>query len=1142
MRFNALYKGRIIPGLCLPKIFLIMRMTTFFLLVLALQSRANGYAQEKITISVLNASLETVFHEIHEQSGYNFLYSDQVLANAKSISLKVRNGSLLQVLKECFKGEPFTYSLVDKTIIIKYTGKPERDEIANPVPKLPDEITGKVTDDKNNPLQGVSVLIKGSSFGTNTDKNGEFSISIPDNSSKVLVFSFVGMVTQEVNVSNRNNLNIQMRSAPSGLNEVTVIGYGTQKKLNLTGSVITLKAGQIENRGVANISNILAGQVPGITVLQRGGSPGRDAGSLNIQGVGTLGNANPLIVVDGIKTDDFTQIDPNDIESISVLKDAASCAIYGIDAANGVILVTTKRGEKGKVKVDYNGQYGGSAFVSLPKKVNSYDLANLYNQAQTNDGTPASGLKFTAEDIRKFKDGSNPNTHANTDWIKAVFSEPGTWNSHNLSLSGGTDDTKYLVSFGYLNQDGIMQSTGYKRYTFRVNFDQKISNRISSGVNLAISQRNVADPATVLGVGGETWYLHQAFQEWATDPVRTDSGTYAYPLWSGLNTNPVAYTSGANGYSKNNDIRLTGTAFAQYKIIDNLSLKGVVSTTRDFNYSSDLGLGVDLFQIDPVTGIPSSTPNNTSASMPAIPSTTSVSRGFFKGIDNSLQLLLNYDNIFGKHQIKGLLGYEARSLSDEIADIQRINLSDPSLDQINSADPTNQITDGNTILYRSQSLFGRLNYIYNEKYLLELDARKDATSRFAPGHRSAIFPSASVGWIISKESFFNIPAINSLKIRASYGTLGNQQINDYQFLSTYVLNSSYIFDGVRNTGINEGPLANPVITWEKTTSKNIGMDISFLGNRLSLTADYYERNTTNILLNIPQPAILGATPPVANAGAVSNKGYDLIVSFKDKIGQVGYYVSANFNKVENKITDLAGTQYPGRELGDPIYNIYGYKASGIFQNQDEINKHADQTALGGTPKPGDIIYADLNGDGKVDAKDQTNLGSYFPGITYGFSFGANYKRFDLSTLWAGVADVKASIAGSRLAQPFGDYGSSPIVEQLNSWTTDNINAKFPRASFNSNYNYVQSSFWVRNTAYLKLRNIQIGYTLPIDLLHNLKISKVRIYLSGENLLTFSPFKIMDPESIVSGDPFFGFSGTAAYPTTKRYLTGLSVTF
>jgi len=1142
MRFNALYKGRNIPGLCLPKIFLIMRMTTFFLLVLALQARANGYAQEKITLSVLNAPLETVFHDIHEQSGYNFLYSDQVLANARSVSLKVRNASLLQVLKQCFKGQPFTYNLVDKTVIIKYTGKPQQDNMANPVVNLAVQVTGKVTDDKNNPLQGVSVIIKGSSFGTNTDKNGGFSISVPDNSSGILVFSFVGMITQEVNVSDRNNLNIRMRSAPSGLNEVTVIGYGTQKKLNLTGSVITLKAAQIENRGVANISNILAGQAPGVTVLQRGGSPGRDAGSLNIQGVGTLGNANPLIVVDGIKTDNFTQIDPNDIESISILKDAASCAIYGIDAANGVILITTKRGVKGKVKVDYNGQYGGSAFVSLPKKVNSYDLANLYNQAQTNDGTPASGLKFTPEDIREFKDGSNPNTHPNTDWIKAIFSRPGTWMSHNLSLSGGTDDTKYLVSVGYLNQDGIMQSTGYKRYTFRVNFDQKISNKISSGFNLAVAQRDVSDPATVLGVGGETFYLHEAFQQWANDPVRTDSGTYAYPIWSGLNTNPVAYTSAANGYSKNNDTRLTGTAFAEYKIIDKLSLKGVVSTTRDFNYSSNVGLGVDLFPVDPVTGIASSTPNNTSSSMPAIPSTTSVARGFFKGMDNSLQLLLNYNNTFGNHQVKGLLGYEARSLNDEIADIQRINLCDPILNQINAADPTNQTTDGNTTLYRSQSFFGRLNYIYGNRYLLEINARNDATSRFASGHRSAIFPSVSAGWIISKETFFKVPAINTLKIRASYGTLGNQQINDYQFLSTYVLGSSYIFNGTRNTGINEGPLANPEITWEKTTSQNIGVDISFLNNRLTFTGDYYVRNTANILLNIPQPAILGAAPPVANAGAVRNKGYDLIISYQDRIGQIGYYVNANFNKVKNQITDLAGTQYPGRELGDPIYNLYGYKADGIFQSQDEINKHPDQTALGGTPKPGDIIYEDLNGDGKVDTKDQTNLGSYFPGITYGFSFGANYKRFDLSTLWSGVADVKASIAGSRLAQPFGDFGSSPIQAQLNSWSPDNPNANFPRASFNASYNYVQSSFWIQNTSYLKLRNIQVGYSLPVAILHHLKISKLRIYVSGENLLTFSPFKIMDPESIVSGDPFFGFGGTAAYPTTKRYLAGLSVTF
>jgi TonB-linked SusC/RagA family outer membrane protein len=1131
----------------LTKTLLVMKLTFLLLTAAFLNVYANTAAQ-KVTLSGKDIPLQKVFKVIKHQTSYVVFTSVSILAGTRPVTLSVNNMPLADFLEIVFKDQHINYQIEGKTILLskKTTEKLPTEAIrptelfVTPPPPLID-ITGRILDKNGAAISGASILIKGTQKGVTSDDKGNFSLKVTDKN-VVLVISFVGYKTQEIALNGRVEINVELEPEVKALEDVVIVGYGQEKKINLTGSVVTLGAKQIENRGVTNITNIMAGQAPGVTVLQRGGSPGRDGGSINIQGVGTLGTSTPLIIIDGVKSNDYTQINPNDIESISILKDAASSAIYGIDAANGVILITTKRGAKGKIKVDYDFQYGGSAIVGLLQKVNSADLATLYDEAQTNDGTPASGLKFSATDIQQFKDGSNPLNHPNTDWLKAIFNQPGTWSSHNLAISGGTDDTKYNVSFGYLDQGGIMESTGYKRYNFRTNFDQKLSERLNTGFNLALSQRNVIDPATVLGVGGETWYLHEAFQAWATDPITTSNGSYAYPLYSGLNSNSVAYASSANGYSNNNDTRLVGTAFAEFKIIDGLSLKGIAATTRDYNYASDVGLGVDLFTINSATGVPSTTPNNTSASMPAIPTTTSVYRGFYRNVDNDYQLLLNYDKTFGKSQIKGLLGYESRNITDEAEDITRENLSDPSLTQINAADPTNQLTDGNTIQYKSESVFSRLNYIYDNKYLFEADARQDASSRFAAGHRDAIFPSISAGWIISKEDFFKIPIISSLKLRASYGVLGNEQINDYQYLSTYVLGSSYIFNGIRTTGINEGPLANSIITWEKTTVKNFGIDVAFLNNRLSFTGDYYIRDTRNILLNLSQPAILGAAPPVANAGAVRNQGFDLIIGYKDKVGQFGYYVNANFNCVNNKITDLDGTQYPGRELGDPIYNIYGYVAQGIFQNQAQINVHADQTALGGTPKPGDIIYKDLNGDGKINASDQVNLGSYFPKITYGLSFGANYKGFDISTVWSGVADVMASIAGSRLAQPFGDFGSSPITAQLNSWTPTNTNAAYPRTSLSSTYNYVQNSFWVRNTSYLKLRNAQLGYILPASITQHLKISRMRVYLSGENLLTLSPFKLMDPESITTGDPFFGYSGTTAYPTTKRYLAGISVTF
>jgi TonB-linked SusC/RagA family outer membrane protein len=1149
---------KVMPCVRSQNLFALMRigsliLTSLFLcsqLLLAKPGNGQNIRDVYITLRLKGESLENAFKKIERATPFLFAYQTEQVAAFKNINLPKGTRTVSETLTILLGRTDLLFRQEGNNIIIykKRKNNPADNSgisAMQPVGYVAITLSGIVTNARGEVLQGVSVMVRGSSKGTITDSKGFFSLILPDDPKIVLEISAVGYAPQTYTVKTATGdtqIHITLQESVTGLSDVVVIGYGQQKKINLTGSVVSLDAAQIKGRAAANISGILAGQAPGLTVLQTGGAPGRDAGTLNVHGIGTLGISSPLIVVDGIKTDSYTQIDPNDIESISVLKDAASSAIYGIDAANGVIIITTKRGEKGKLKVDYHFQYGGSGYIKLPEKVNSWELATMYDSAQANDGTPSSAFKFSAADIQQFKDGSNPLTHANTDWIKSVFSRPGTWMSHNLSLSGGTDDTKYNISFGYLDQGGIMESTGYKRYSFRANFDQRFSDRLSAGFNLSVTQGNISDPPTVLGVGGETWYLHEAFQQWANDPIYTKNGDYAYPIWSGLNHNPVAYASSANGYFAEKDTRLVGTAFAEFKIISGLSLKGIGSTTRDYNYQSDVGLGVDLYPVDPVTGEPSPVPNNTTASMPATPSTTSVYRGFFHGYDNTLQLLLNYSNRWGKSYVNALLGYEVGDQNQEQEDITRMNLSDPALNQINAADPTNQITDGNTLQFRSQSVFGRAGYIYDNKYLFEADARQDATSRFAPGHRKAIFPAFSAGWVVSREHFFKVPAISTLKLRGSWGILGNQQIPNYLYLPTYALGSYYLFNGTRVTGVNEGPLANALITWEKTTNQNVAIDIAFLQDRLQLTGEYFVKNTKNILLQLNQPAILGAAPPEANAGSVRNKGFDIILSYKDHIGEVEYFIGGNFNYVKNRITDLAGTQYPGREIGDPIDNLYGYVAEGIFRDEAQISKHADQSALGGVSVPGDIIYRDLNNDGKIDASDQQNLGTYFPEITYGFNFGANYKGFDFSTVWSGAADVHASIAGSRLAQPFGDFGSSPIRAQLDHWTPENPNASFPRLSFNASYNYVPSSFWARNTAYLKLRNVQVGYALPARLLKSVRISRIRVYVSGENLLMISPFKIMDPESLTNGDPFFGFGGTGAYPTTKKYLAGISVTF
>ncbi|TKG94222.1 TonB-dependent receptor [Puteibacter caeruleilacunae] len=1009
------------------------------------------------------------------------------------------------------------------------------------------KVTGQVTDNNGEPLPGASIVVKGTTLGITTDFDGKYTISVPNNDA-TLIFSFIGMKSKEVVVNGQNTINVSLETESVGLNEVVAVGYGTQKKVNLTGAIVSIDSKTLESRGASNVSSILTGQAPGLTILQRGGNPGRNSGSFNIRGIGTLGNSNPLIIVDGVETGSINDLNPEDIANVSILKDAASSAIYGVRAANGVILITTKRGKKNtKMQVTYSQQIGFTDFISLPNKVSSYELAKLHNEANTNDGA---ALMFSDSDIQKFKDGSSPYTHANTDHVKEIFTESGLWNAHNLKFAGGSDKGAYNISFGYVDEGGIIKNTGLNKYTLRTNFDKEINDRLSVGLNLAGSLNRVKDPGAGIG-----WITHVAFREWATDPLQTEDGRWVNPSWSNLEHNAKAYASEEMGDGLTRDIRLSGTAFAEYKIIDGLKFKGQVSIVHDNNRSSKIIRGVDLYRINPATGVVDSTPSSNATNLQSdSPSVDKVSRDYYDRYDLNLQAFLNYDKTIKLHRIKALAGFEQREVESELAGLSRRKIASDALDQINAADAGQDDNYGNTTNYKLRSVFGRINYGYDGRYLIEGNLRYDGTSRFAEDIRFDYFPSVSLGWRISEEDFFEIPAVSNLKLRASWGELGNQEIGDYRFLGTYALGSSYIFDNELVSGINEGALANKLISWEKTTSKNIGVDLGLFDNKLSFSAEMFVKDTKDILLTLEKPAILGATPPIENAGAVENKGFEISAMYRDKIGDVNFYISANLSKVKNEITDLAGTDTPGRSVGDPIQNFYGYRTNGLFQSQSEIDGHADQSGLGGTPQVGDVKYLDINGrdangnlngrpDGVVNADDRESLGSRFPGINYGISLGADYKNFDVSMVWQGVADSKIMLTG-RLQRPFW-IGASPLDTHLDSWRTDNTDARFPRASFSNSSNYHASDFWLEDASFLKLRNIQLGYTLPKRWIDNLGLSKLRVFISGENLLTITPFDHgFDPEDVGEGDPvwFLGSNTSENYPTTKRYLAGLILTF
>lgn len=1007
-------------------------------------------------------------------------------------------------------------------------------------------VTGSVTDENALPLPGATVVVRGSNVGTVTDVKGMFTITAPDLQA-VLVFSFVGYEKQEVPVDGRSQLHVSLIPEIVRLTDVVVVAFGVQKKVNVTGAVTALDANQIANRGNTNVSATLVGQSPGVTLLQRGGSPGRNEGAIRIRGVGTVGadeKNNPLIIVDGIETGSLVEIDPNDVANISVLKDAAAAAIYGVRAANGVILVTTKRGQKGAPVLQYNFQAGVSHATMLPDKASAWELATLHNEANTNVGGQT---LFKLKDLEAFSSGSDMLTHPNVSQVDAILSQAAIRHTHNLGLSGGSELVQYNVSYGNTHEGGLMHNTGLDRYTLRVNLDQHLAASLTTGLNLFYSARDITDP--VDGVGG---ILHRAYREWPTDNFVFGDGRWAYPTYSGLDHNAVAYLSD-RGRTKTTDNKLMGTFFVEYEPLKGLKLKGIAANTRDMNFAKSVMRAIDLYTLNTFTGDISNQPN------PSHPATSSsVANQVFSRSDLNLQLLVNYELSKKNHYLKSLLGYNQRSEVKEWLGASRRDLN-PALDVINgaSSNPQDAATSGTQTDYRLRSLFGRMNYAFRDRYLVEANVRYDGTSRFPKSKRYQAFPSLSAGWIISEEPMLRDNSfVSHLKLRASWGRLGNQEIGDYSYINRVDVNSTTAIIGHQQlAGATEAfQLANEVIRWETTTSTDVGIDAEFLQGRLVFTGDYFVKETNDILFTVEQPRILGAYPPVSNAGSIQNKGFELALAWRSESAGLRYNLSANISYVKNTITSLGdedvrvidGFRY---EKGQPISSIYGFVSEGLYTSLEDVARHADQTALTGYQQPGDIKYVDLNFDGAINNDDRTMLGSYFPSFNYGLSANVYWKNFDLSMLWQGVSGVDAYVTG-RLARPFV-LSNAPLQIQyddrarVQNGVLINPDANFPRTLFNNPNNYTgevadgrANSFFVESTAFLKLRNIQLGYNLPHSLVGRMLISKARLYVSGENLLTISPFNYyqVDPEIPSTGDP------VPTYPTVRTWYMGLNLTF
>ena len=1005
-------------------------------------------------------------------------------------------------------------------------------------------VNGNIFTENNVPLAGVSVNVKGGSGGTTTDAAGKFELQVSKGAT--LVFSFVGYEEKEevVNIE-KSAINIQMVSTVSTLSDVVVVGYGTQKKTTLTGSVVAVSGDVLQKSPAPNISNSLAGRLPGLVVVTRTGEPGNDESILRIRGVNTLGDNSPLVVVDGIAHRDLNRIDPATIESITVLKDA-SAAIYGSQAANGVILVTTKRGKSGKPEVQVNLTQGWNQPTVLPKMADAANYAQMINEIKINLGQPA---KYSADDIQKYKDGSDPWGHPNTDWFKATIKPWSLQQYANVSLSGGNDRIKYFVAGGTTYQDGIFynSATFYKQANFQSNLDARITDNIHLSADLSGREQDNHYPgANGAGSGGgalNTWWALN--RQYPYLPAFWPNGLPGPDVEYGQN--PVITTTNATGYQLDKTYILQSNLKLDITIpwVKGLSISGSVSYDKNILNHKQFEKPWYVYTWDGLT----KDANNVPVLVKGMRGVTDARlwQGMIDGSGSTLKALINYQHsIRDKHNIKVLLGTERTSGSSTNFDAFRRYFTSTAIDQMFAGGNLLKDNGGAAIQSARLSYFGRLNYDFEGKYLAEFVFREDGSFIFPAGSQYGFFPGISLGWRISQENFWknNVPIINELKIRGSWGQTGNDRIDPYQYAANYSYNGTYTFN--QNTVVNttnQIRTPNPDITWEVANQSNIGFDGQMFGGKVSFSADYFYNIRSNILWwkNASVPGSTGLSLPQQNFAKIANQGFEFQVGYNNRIGGLTYAISFNGSYAKNKI--LFWDETPGipeyqKSTGHPMNSQMYYHAIGIFRDQAAVSKYAHWDGA----QPGDIIFEDVNKDGVINGLDQVrDYKTDIPTFTAGASLNLGYKNFDVSILVQG-----ASGAERAFTEFSGEAGNFRMENVTGHWTPDNIDAKKPRA-WNRSAQYwmtdgwPNNTYWIRNSDYIRLKNIQIGYNLPQKMLKKIGINGLRVYASGLNLLTLTSFKDFDPEA-PNSDPNSIWVNSEVYPLNKTFAFGLTLTF
>jgi TonB-linked SusC/RagA family outer membrane protein len=988
-------------------------------------------------------------------------------------------------------------------------------------------VTGRVTDDKGNGVESVTVAVKGTNTNAVTNANGDFSIAAGNG--QRLVFSSVGFASKEIPVTG-SRIDITLDRTSGDLGDVVVVGYGTQRRSAVTGALSVVRGDQMTKRPLASTSMALQGFAPGVVVQQGSGQPGADGGSIVIRGIGSItGSTSPLVIVDGVEGVSLNDIDPNIIDNVTILKDAASTAIYGVRGTNGVILIKTKRGQSGKTSISFNSFVSKQTPTNFPELLSSVDNMILNNEAVSNTG---SNVLPYSQAIIDFYSTTSPNnlTVFNTDWKDLIFQNNGLMQNHNIIVSGGSDKVSFLASGTYLHQQGLIVNNSFKKYDLRINSDVKLSNRVKFNTDLFYTDATNIQPAGM----SPNEIVQRGISMARNFPGKFDEGKYGDAGQSNR-INPVGAAE-ASGINKAKTPTISLRFGLTAEVFKNFIVEASYNSRSSFTEAYVARGTYNSYNPNPATN---------SYVFDRVIGDSTLSYSNNRSITNQYFASGTYSyNLRDDHQFKLQAGFQGLDNTFSSVGASRAGLPDPSRPYLNLATSSLQPSvSGSATDYALAGFFGRFNYSFQQKYLLELTGRYDGSSRFSQvlDKQWGFFPGASVGWVISKENFMsNLSFINYAKLRASYGKLGNQEVGgNYPFVASLNAGTAYYFNGVLTPGSSLSNIPNESISWENSTQSNIGLDLSLLRNKLSLTFDYYQKKITDMLIDLPVANSLGyagnSTIP-ANAASMINKGWEFSTTYRDRIRNVNFSITGNLSDVRNEILSTKGLDIvQGNQVsreGSSLRSYFVFLTDGLYQSGDNFAKPYNGTRNTGA---GDIRYRDVDGNDTINSKDRVLLGNNFPRYDYSLNFTADYKGFDFNLFLYGVGKRDNYISGVGV-EPFnaGNWIASGLTTALDRWTPK-TGGKYPRLYSGGNGNYVSSDFWLRNGAFMRVKHITLGYTLGKKISDRTGIQQLRLYVNVVNPFTFSDYeKGFDPEPSNQNGSF--------YPIMRTYTAGINLRF